>query len=60
MFTLTGHTNEITDINFNSIGTRIATASTDGSVRIYNVADGICVGFIQDNEGEVSMVIFNP
>jgi len=51
MFTLTGHTNEILDINFNSIGTRIATASVDSTARIYNVANGTCVGILKDHEG---------
>mgnify|MGYP003420138322 CR=1 FL=1 len=37
IYTLTGHTDEVLDINFNWIGNKIATASIDGTVRLYNV-----------------------
>lgn len=40
MFTLTGHTNIVFDAVFDPSGGRIATASGDGTVRVWNAADG--------------------
>jgi WD40 repeat protein len=34
--TLSGHTKEVVDVSFNPDGTRLATASNDGSVRIWD------------------------
>jgi dynein assembly factor with WDR repeat domains 1 len=38
--TLRGHEDEVLDICFNSTGTRLVTASADGTGKIYNVHSG--------------------
>lgn len=40
MFTLVGHTDVVFDAVFDSSGSRIATASRDGSLRVWNTTDG--------------------
>jgi WD40 repeat protein/DNA-binding SARP family transcriptional activator len=40
MFTLVGHTDSVFDAVFDPSGSRIATASGDGTVRVWNAADG--------------------
>ena len=40
--TLTGHIDEVLDVNFNSMGTKIVTASADRTARVYNVSTGNC------------------
>lgn len=37
LLTLAGHTAEVTDVAWNSAGTRIATASADGTAKIWAV-----------------------
>ena len=41
-----GHTDEVLDICFNSTGTRLVTASADGTARLYNVGNGICMAVL--------------
>lgn len=48
------------DISFNSTGTRLVTASADGTARLYNVNTGECIGILEGHEGEISKVEFNP
>lgn len=38
--TLRGHDDEVLDICFNSTGTRLVTASADGTGKVYNVHTG--------------------
>lgn len=38
---------EVLDIAFNTTGTRLATASADGTARIYNVYDSACIAILQ-------------
>ncbi len=34
------------DISFNSTGTRLVTASADGTARVYNINNGACIGIL--------------
>jgi dynein assembly factor with WDR repeat domains 1 len=34
-----GHTDEVLDLNFNSTGTKLASASADGTCKVYNVSE---------------------
>lgn len=44
--TLMGHVDEVLDIAFNSTGTRLVTASADGTARVYNVHNGACMSLL--------------
>lgn len=55
-----GHTDEVLDICFNSTGTRLVTASADGTARLYNVGNGLCLAVLKGHEGEISKALFNP
>ena len=55
-----GHTDEILDIQFNATGTRLVTASSDQTARIYNVNSASCTSILAKHEGEISKVSFNP
>jgi len=37
LFTFVGHNDEILDVTFNLTGTKIASASSDNTARVYNV-----------------------
>jgi dynein assembly factor with WDR repeat domains 1 len=37
---------EVLDINFNSTGTRLVTASADSTARLYNTNTGACMGIL--------------
>lgn len=41
--TLRGHEDEVLDICFNSTGTRLVTASADGTGKVYNVHTANCI-----------------
>jgi len=41
--TFTGHTDEVLDLTFNNTGTKLATASADSTVKVYNVAEANCI-----------------
>ncbi len=58
--TLLGAYDEVLDINFNSTGTKIVTASADGNARIYNVYTGACIAKLSGHDGEISRCHFNP
>lgn len=58
--TLLGAYDEVLDINFNSTGTKIVTASADGNARIYNVYTGACIAKLTGHDGEISRCHFNP
>ena len=44
--TLTGHIDEVLDINFNATGTKLVTASADRTARLYNVTTGNCISVL--------------
>jgi WD40 repeat protein len=43
---LTGHTDEVLDVNFNAMGSKIVTASADSTSRIYSSMTGTCIGVL--------------
>ncbi len=44
--TFRGHVDEVLDISFNSTGTKLITASADGTARVYNVMNGACTAIL--------------
>ena len=44
--TLVGHTDEVLDVNFNSMGNKLVTASADSTARVYNAVNGNCIGVL--------------
>lgn len=58
--TLRGHNDEILDVCYNSTGSRLATASADGTSRVFNTMTGACQSILIGHEGEISKVTFNP
>ena len=44
--TLRGHNDEILDVAFNLTGSKLVTASADGSARIYNTMTGACLAIL--------------
>ncbi|NXS74058.1 DAW1 factor, partial [Pandion haliaetus] len=54
--TLTGHSDEILDVCFDYAGQRIATASADGSARVYNAETKKCIAKLEGHGGEISKV----
>lgn len=66
LHTLTGHVDEVLDVSFNSMGTKIVSASADHTSRLYNVANGNCISVLngmqykKGHDGEISKALFNP
>ena len=58
--TLRGHNDEILDVAFNATGSKLVTASADGTARVYNTLTGACQAILIGHEGEISKVSFNP
>ncbi|NXD21064.1 DAW1 factor, partial [Spelaeornis formosus] len=54
--TLAGHSREVLDVCFDYTGQRIATASADGSARIYNAGTKQCIAKLEGHEDEISKV----
>ncbi|NWT87036.1 DAW1 factor, partial [Lanius ludovicianus] len=54
--TLAGHREEVLDVCFDYAGQRIATASADGSARVYNAETKQCIAKLEGHEGEISKV----
>ncbi|NWU02877.1 DAW1 factor, partial [Urocynchramus pylzowi] len=54
--TLAGHSKEVLDVCFDYAGQRIATASADGSARVYNAATKQCIAKLEGHEDEISKV----
>ena len=57
--TLSGHTDWVTDVAVSPTGEWIATASYDGTVRIWNAATGQMTHRLEDHIGIVNSVAFN-
>src|SRR5262245_12637097 len=55
--TLRGHTADVMDVAFTPDGTLLATASVDGTVRLWRVDDGGLVGTLSHPEGITSMAL---
>ncbi|NXD49565.1 DAW1 factor, partial [Corvus moneduloides] len=54
--TLAGHRKEVLDVCFDYAGQRIATASADGSARVYNAETKQCIAKLEGHEDEISKV----
>ncbi|NWI44718.1 DAW1 factor, partial [Picathartes gymnocephalus] len=54
--TLAGHSKEVLDVCFDYAGQCIATASADGSARVYNAATKQCIAKLEGHEDEISKV----
>ncbi|NXO71113.1 DAW1 factor, partial [Phainopepla nitens] len=54
--TLAGHSREVLDVCFDYAGQRIATASADGSARVYNAGTKQCIAKLEGHEDEISKV----
>ena len=51
-----GHEDEILDVAFDYTGHHLATASADGTVRVYSSITQNCVTKLEGHDGEVSKV----
>ena len=58
--TLRGHNDEILDVCFNTTGSKLVSASADGTSRVFNTMTGACQAILVGHEGEISKVCFNP
>jgi dynein assembly factor with WDR repeat domains 1 len=47
---LTGHIDEVLDVNFNSMGTKLVSASADRTARVYNVSTGNCISVLHGRD----------
>ncbi|NXY28280.1 DAW1 factor, partial [Pomatorhinus ruficollis] len=54
--TLAAHSREVLDVCFDYAGQRIATASADGSARVYNAGTKQCIAKLEGHEDEISKV----
>lgn len=54
--TLRGHNDEILDVSFNATGSKLLTASADGTCRVFNTINGACQAILIGHEGEISKV----
>ena len=59
-YTLTGHTDEINDVVFSPDGTRLASASTDHTARIWDFASGKELFTLQGHTDTVMQIRFSP
>jgi dynein assembly factor with WDR repeat domains 1 len=51
-----GHTDEVLHVAFNASGSHFASASADGTARLYDCASGLLVHKLCGHTGEVSKV----
>lgn len=56
---LTGHDDRVSDVAFSPDGSRVATASDDGTVRIYQRSDGTFVS-AYTGQGRITALAFSP
>eukprot|EP00887_Chlorella_sp_A99_P008061 scaffold12.g8061.t1 len=57
---LAGHTGRVTSLAFAPVGALLATASTDGTVRLWSTADGGCVRELAGHGSSVTAACFSP
>jgi len=55
-----GHTNEIFEVAFSPDGKRLATASNDDTIKIWDTATGQQLLTLKDHTDEVWSVAFSP
>ncbi|NDJ17703.1 AAA-like domain-containing protein [Myxacorys almedinensis] len=58
--TLTGHTNAIRKVAVSADGQKIASASLDGTVKLWRVKDGALLATLAEHQADVRAVAFNP
>jgi eukaryotic-like serine/threonine-protein kinase len=59
-FTCYGHSMPIRDVAFSPDGTRIATASHDTTIKLWNAESGQEINTLWGNQGGVDKVVFSP
>ncbi|MYF55498.1 T9SS type A sorting domain-containing protein [Candidatus Poribacteria bacterium] len=57
---LTGHTESVTSVSFNSDGTMLVSGSWDHTVRLWDVTTGMLKATLTGHEGTVNSVDFSP
>lgn len=59
-FTLSGHTDSVTDVAFSPDGTRLATTSMDNTVKVWDTQTGQVLSTFADHSRGVQAVAFSP
>jgi WD40 repeat protein len=57
--TLTGHTDWVQAVSFSADGKWVASASTDRSIRVWNLADGALLGTLKGHTGAVNALAYS-
>ena len=57
---MVGHSGEVRSVSFSPDGSRLASASTDGTIRIWDVAKGDTLLVLRDHREAVYAVTFSP
>jgi WD40 repeat protein len=58
--TLRGHTETVYEVAFSPDGTTLASASGDGTMRLWRIADGTLLHILREHTGRVMSVAFAP